>query len=69
MANSSLDVAPLGLALLAAAPTIARADTVVLPTFDALATAPAGASHVDVTKVPDRIQPIGDDEAEPCPDL
>jgi hypothetical protein len=34
-----------------------------------LAMAPAGAIHVDVTKVRGRVPPIGADEVEPCADL
>jgi hypothetical protein len=64
---AKLRCGPLGLALLAAAPTIACADTVALPTFDVLATTSAGAIDVDV--IPGRDPRIGADKVEPCADL
>ena len=42
---------PLGFALLAAAATGARADTIVLPTFDVVATTPSGGA-IDVARFP-----------------
>ena len=44
--------APLGVALFAAAMAEARADTVVLPTFNVVATTPLGGGEIDVSKVP-----------------
>ena len=43
---------PIGVALVAAAATNARADTIQLPTFDVVATTPLGGGEIDVTKVP-----------------
>ena len=47
---------PLGFALLAAAATGARADTIVLPTFDVVATTPSGGA-IDVARFPGATHP------------
>ena len=43
---------PLGIALLASAPTPIRADTIVLPTFDVVATTPLGGGQINVSQSP-----------------
>ncbi len=48
---------PLGAALLAAATACARADTIVLPTFDVVATTPAGGT-IDLSKFPGATQTV-----------
>jgi iron complex outermembrane receptor protein len=49
----------LGLALLLSAAQNARADTVVLPTFDVVATAPLGGGEIDVSRVPGAVWQSG----------
>src|SRR5208282_6453354 len=43
---------PLGFALLASAPTPTRADTIVLPTFDVVATTPLNGGQINVSQSP-----------------
>ena len=43
---------PLGIALLASGPTPIRADTIVLPTFDVVATTPLGGGQINVSQSP-----------------
>ena len=56
---------PLDVALMVAATVCARADTVVLPTFDVVATAPAGGT-IDLSKFPGAAHAV---ELERHPDL
>jgi iron complex outermembrane receptor protein len=50
---------PLGVALFAAAMGEARADTVVLPTFNVVATTPLGGGEIDVAKYPGAVWQTG----------
>ena len=50
---------PLGAVFLALAITGARADTIVLPTFDIVATTPLGGGEIDVSKVPGAVWQTG----------
>ena len=55
---------PLGVALLAAAMAEARADTVVLPTFNVVATSPLSGGEIDVTKVPGAVWQTGAEDIQ-----
>ena len=50
---------PLGVAVLAAAPANARAETIELPTFDVVATTPLGGGEIDAAKVPGSVWRTG----------
>ena len=54
---------PLGVALMVAATVCARADTIVLPTFDVVATTPAG-GEIDVAKFPGAVWQTGAEDIQ-----
>ena len=60
---------PLGVALLAAASASARAETVVLPTFNVVATTPLGGGEIDVAKVPGAVWQAGAEDIRTYYDL
>ena len=55
---------PLGVALIAAAAANACADTVVLPTFNVVATTPLGGGEIDVAKVPGAVWQTGAEDIQ-----
>src|SRR5271166_4356342 len=55
---------PLSIALFAAAMADARAETVVLPTFNVVATTPLGGGEIDVSKVPGAVWQTGAEDIQ-----